>query len=60
MRWLGGIGRVDVLRLLFAEPNPAPIKHMLWWRGLIASPELRLPMMGVTAGLAKQLDAFSS
>jgi dihydrodipicolinate synthase/N-acetylneuraminate lyase len=47
-------------RLLFAEPNPAVIKQMLCRRGLIASPEFRLPMMGVSAGLAKQLDAFSS
>ena len=50
---------VDVVRLLFAEPNPAPIKHVLWRRGLIATPELRLPMTGVSAGLAEQLDAFS-
>lgn len=46
----------DVVRLLFAEPNPAPIKHVLWRRGLIASPELRLPMTGVSEGLAEQLD----
>jgi 4-hydroxy-tetrahydrodipicolinate synthase len=51
---------VDIARLLFAEPNPAVIKQMLFRRGLIASPEFRLPMMGVSAGLAKQLDAFSS
>ncbi len=49
---------VDVVRLLFAEPNPAPIKHVLWRRGLIATPELRLPMTGVSAGLAEQLDGF--
>jgi 4-hydroxy-tetrahydrodipicolinate synthase len=49
---------VDIVRLLFAEPNPAPIKHWLWRRGLIASPELRLPMTGVSAGLAAQLDAL--
>ncbi len=46
----------DVVRLLFAEPNPAPIKHVLWRRGLIASPELRLPMTGISASLADQLD----
>ena len=49
---------VDVVRLLFAEPNPAPIKHVLWRRGLIASPELRLPMVGVSAGLAARLDGL--
>jgi 4-hydroxy-tetrahydrodipicolinate synthase len=47
---------LDVVRLLFAEPNPAPVKHVLWRRGLIASPELRLPMMAATEGLAQRLD----
>ncbi len=46
----------DIPRLLFAEPNPAPIKHWLWRTGLIASPELRLPMTGITAPLADRLD----
>lgn len=44
-------------RLLFAEPSPAPIKHWLWRAGLIASPELRLPMTGVSEGLARRIDA---
>ncbi len=52
-RWRG---LVDLARLLFAEPNPAPIKHWLWRAGLIASPELRLPMTGVSPALAGQLD----
>lgn len=43
--------------LLFAEPNPAPIKHWLWRDGLIASPEVRLPLTGISAGLAGRLDA---
>ncbi len=43
--------------LLFAEPNPAPIKHWLWRDGLIRSPEVRLPLMPVSAGLAARLDA---
>ncbi len=47
---------VELVRLLFAEPNPAPIKHVLWRLGLIASPELRLPMTGISAALAAQLD----
>jgi 4-hydroxy-tetrahydrodipicolinate synthase len=46
----------DLVRLLFAEPNPAPLKHWLWRSGLIASPELRLPMTGVSPELAGQLD----
>lgn len=47
----------DLPRLLFAEPNPAPIKHWLWRAGLIASPEPRLPLVGVTPALAGRLDA---
>lgn len=49
---------VPLVRLLFAEPNPAPIKHLLWRRGLIASPELRLPMTGIGAVLAAQLEGY--
>jgi len=46
----------DLVSLLFAEPNPAPVKHWLWRQGLIASPELRLPMTGVSAALASRID----
>jgi 4-hydroxy-tetrahydrodipicolinate synthase len=46
----------DLPRLLFAEPSPAPIKHMLWRRGLIDSPELRLPMTQISDALAARLD----
>jgi 4-hydroxy-tetrahydrodipicolinate synthase len=46
----------DLPRLLFQEPNPAPIKHWLWRTGLIDSPELRLPMVPVTDGLAARID----
>jgi len=47
----------EVPRLLFAEPSPAPIKYWLWRLGLIASPELRLPMTGISDGLAGRIDA---
>ncbi|HLJ18633.1 MAG TPA: 4-hydroxy-tetrahydrodipicolinate synthase, partial [Stellaceae bacterium] len=47
---------VDVVALLFAEPSPAPIKHWLWRRHLIPSPEVRLPMAPVSAALAGQID----
>jgi 4-hydroxy-tetrahydrodipicolinate synthase len=46
---------VDVARLLFAEPSPAPIKHWLWRAGLIDSPEVRLPMTEVSEGLADRI-----
>ncbi len=42
--------------LLFAEPSPSPIKHWLWRSGLIDSPEVRLPMVPVTDGLAARID----
>ena len=49
-------GLVNLPRLLFAEPNPAPIKHWLWRGGLIDSPEVRLPMTEVSDALAARLD----
>lgn len=45
-----------VPRLLFAEPSPAPIKYWLWREGLIDSPEVRLPMVGVSEELAGRID----
>jgi 4-hydroxy-tetrahydrodipicolinate synthase len=47
---------VDLARLLFAEPSPAPIKHWLWRAGLIDSPEVRLPMTGASDALAARID----
>ena len=47
---------VDLPRLLFAEPSPAPIKHWLWRAGLIDSPEVRLPMTQVSDVLAARID----
>jgi 4-hydroxy-tetrahydrodipicolinate synthase len=46
---------VDLPRLLFAEPSPAPIKHWLWRAGLIDSPEVRLPMVPVSDILAARI-----
>jgi 4-hydroxy-tetrahydrodipicolinate synthase len=47
---------VDTPRLLFTEPSPAPIKYWLWRAGLIDSPEVRLPMTGVSPALAKRIE----
>jgi 4-hydroxy-tetrahydrodipicolinate synthase len=47
---------IELPRLLFAEPSPGPIKHWLWRVGLIDSAELRLPMTGVSDGLAARID----
>jgi len=46
---------VDLARLLFAEPNPAPVKHWLWCAGLIDSPEVRLPMTEISDALAARI-----
>ena len=48
-------GLVDLTRLLFAEPSPAPVKFCLWQLGLIDSPEVRLPMTEVSPALAARL-----
>ena len=46
----------ELTRLLFTEPSPAPVKHWLMRTGLIASAEVRLPMVEVSAELADRLD----
>jgi 4-hydroxy-tetrahydrodipicolinate synthase len=51
--WQGVAG---LTRLLFAEPSPAPAKYWLARTGLIASAEVRLPMVEVSAELSAQLD----
>ncbi len=43
---------------LFCEANPMPIKHCLWRRGLIASPECRLPLSSISGGLAQEIDGW--
>ncbi|HEX7198965.1 MAG TPA: 4-hydroxy-tetrahydrodipicolinate synthase [Dongiaceae bacterium] len=48
-------GLIDLVRLLFAEPSPAPVKFCLWQLGLIDSPEVRLPMTEVSPTLAARL-----
>jgi len=42
--------------LLFAEPNPMPVKHCLWRQGLIRSAECRLPLTRVPDRLARDLE----
>jgi 4-hydroxy-tetrahydrodipicolinate synthase len=51
-RWAG---LAEIVALLFAEPSPGPIKYWLWREGLLASPEVRLPMTEVSAGLAQRI-----
>ncbi len=49
-------GLADLVRLLFAEPNPAPVKYWLYRQGLIDSPEVRLPLTTVSPDLAERID----
>jgi 4-hydroxy-tetrahydrodipicolinate synthase len=48
-----------IIPLLFTEPNPTPIKYLLWRQGLIASAECRLPLTRISEALALELDAIS-
>ena len=45
-----------LVALLFKEANPMPIKHCAWRRGLISSPECRLPLTRISTTLADELD----
>lgn len=42
--------------MLFNEPNPTPIKYILEQKKLIDSSEVRLPLVGITEELKKQLE----
>jgi 4-hydroxy-tetrahydrodipicolinate synthase len=46
----------ELTKLLFAEPSPAPAKYWLARSGLIASAEVRSPIVEVSAELAARLD----
>jgi 4-hydroxy-tetrahydrodipicolinate synthase len=45
-------------RLLFEEPSPAPVKHLLAAAGRIASGELRLPLVPPSHALQRRLAAL--
>lgn len=45
---------MPLIRLMFAEPNPGPVKTLLARHGWL-SDELRLPMMSASTALAEQL-----
>jgi 4-hydroxy-tetrahydrodipicolinate synthase len=46
----------ELTQLLFAESSPAPAKHWLMRTGLIASAEVRSPIVEVSAELADRLE----
>ncbi|NOV03380.1 4-hydroxy-tetrahydrodipicolinate synthase [Paenibacillus planticolens] len=49
---------LPLIRLLFQEPNPAPIKWLLEQQGIIESGTLRLPLLPVTEGLRAKLASY--
>ena len=48
----------NIIPLLFAEPNPTPLKYCLNKLGLIDSDEVRLPLVNITAELESKLDTI--
>ncbi|MEK8207785.1 4-hydroxy-tetrahydrodipicolinate synthase [Paenibacillus sp. FSL L8-0696] len=49
---------LPIIRLLFKESNPAPIKWMLNQNGLLSSDTLRLPMTSISTGLQQELSPY--
>jgi 4-hydroxy-tetrahydrodipicolinate synthase len=49
---------LPLIRLLFKESNPAPLKWMLAQKSLIASDRLRLPMLGISEWLQQELCSY--
>jgi 4-hydroxy-tetrahydrodipicolinate synthase len=49
---------VPLIRALFRESNPAPLKWLLARQGIISSATLRPPMGPVTEELQKELDRY--
>ncbi|TXK85828.1 4-hydroxy-tetrahydrodipicolinate synthase [Paenibacillus sp. N3.4] len=49
---------LPLIRLLFQEPNPAPLKWLLEQQGVIASDTLRLPLLSITEALQEKLGSY--
>ncbi|MBA2938045.1 4-hydroxy-tetrahydrodipicolinate synthase [Paenibacillus sp. CGMCC 1.16610] len=49
---------LPLIRLLFQEPNPAPLKWLLEQQGGIETGTLRLPLMPVSEGLRAKLASY--
>ena len=46
---------INLIPLLFKEPNPTPLKYILKEQGLIDSDEVRLPLTTITTDLQKEI-----
>jgi 4-hydroxy-tetrahydrodipicolinate synthase len=49
-----------IIPVLFEEPNPAPIKHLLFLNGLLRSNETRLPIVAASNGLQDKIGRILS
>jgi 4-hydroxy-tetrahydrodipicolinate synthase len=49
----------NIIPLLFAEPNPTPLKYCLKNSGLIDSDEVRLPLVNITQELKEKLNKIT-
>lgn len=45
-----------LIKLMFSEPNPTPVKYALYKMGVITSDEVRLPLVSATKELKTQID----
>ena len=46
----------ELNQAIFLDTNPIPLKYMMWRRGLLESPELRLPLAPLADDNCKKLD----
>lgn len=49
----------ELFKVLFVEPNPVPIKHLLARAGIIRSPEVRLPLCEMSAANRAAVEAVA-
>ncbi|MFC5450148.1 4-hydroxy-tetrahydrodipicolinate synthase [Paenibacillus aestuarii] len=49
---------LPLVRLLFQEPNPAPLKWLLAQQEIIATPTLRLPLLPISEDLQQKLAVY--
>lgn len=52
----GAAALLPLVQALFAEPNPAVIKALLHRDGLIATPDVRLPLLPASPGAARRAE----